>query len=79
MADQQETQRVTRRFACRFATQWRWKTMRFTRGQHSEMAERLDERASRNTDPAKAEKQAAMANTFRLLARRAAKQGAKSG
>jgi len=42
------------------------------------MAERLHERAKQNPDPEKATKQAAMANTFRLLARRAAKQGAKS-
>jgi hypothetical protein len=53
--------------------------MRFTRSQHLEMAERLRERAKKNPDPEKAKKQAAMANTFRLLARRAAKQGAKSG
>jgi hypothetical protein len=44
-----------------------------------EMSERLHERAKKNADPVKAKKQAAMANTFRLLARRAAKQGAKSG
>jgi hypothetical protein len=50
---------------------WRWKTMRFTSDQHTEMAERLHERAKQNPDPE-------MANTFRLLARRAAKQGAKS-
>jgi hypothetical protein len=53
--------------------------MRFTRDQHTEMAERLHERATQNPDREKAKKQAAMANTFRLLARRAAKQGAKSG
>ena len=53
--------------------------MRFISDQHTEMAERLDERAKQNPDPEKAKKQAAMANTFRLLARRAAKQGAKSG
>jgi hypothetical protein len=53
--------------------------MRFNSDQHSKMAERLHERAKQNTDPEKAKKQAAMANTFRLLARRAAKQGAKSG
>jgi hypothetical protein len=35
------------------------------------MAERLQERASKNPDPVKAQKQAAMAITFRLLARRA--------
>jgi hypothetical protein len=45
--------------------------MRFTGDQHSEMAERLQERASKNPDPVKAQKQAAMAITFRLLARRA--------
>jgi hypothetical protein len=45
--------------------------MRFTSDQHSEMAQRLDERANENADPVKAKKQAAMANTFRLLARRA--------
>ncbi|MFY9954977.1 hypothetical protein [Bradyrhizobium sp.] len=44
-----------------------------------EMAKRLHERAKQNPDPEKAKKQAAMANTFRLLARRAAKRGAKSG
>jgi hypothetical protein len=44
-----------------------------------EMSRRLDERAKQNPDLEKAEKQAAMANTFRLLARRVAKQGAKSG
>jgi hypothetical protein len=43
------------------------------------MSRRLDERAKNNPDPEMAKKQAAMANTFRLLARRAAKQGAKSG
>jgi hypothetical protein len=43
------------------------------------MSRRLDERAKKNPDPEKATKQAAMANTFRLLARRAAKRGAKSG
>ena len=53
--------------------------MRLTSDQHTEMAERLDERAKQNPDSEKAKKQAAMANTFRLLARRAAKQGAKSG
>ena len=53
--------------------------MRFTSDQHTEMAERLDERAKQNPDPEKAKKQAAMANTFRLLARRAAKQGREIG
>ncbi|MFY9958806.1 hypothetical protein [Bradyrhizobium sp.] len=44
------------------------------------MAKRLDERAKKSDDPKKVKKIAAMAkNTFRLLARRAAKQGAKSG
>jgi len=43
------------------------------------MEERPHERAKQNPDPERAKKQAAMANTFRLLARRAAKQGAKSG
>jgi hypothetical protein len=49
--------------------------MRFT----SDLAERLHESAKQNPDPEKAKKQAAMANTFRVLARRVAKQGAKSG
>jgi hypothetical protein len=53
--------------------------MRFNSDQHSEMAERLHARAKKNPDPVKAKKQAAMANTFRLVARRAAKEGAKSG
>jgi hypothetical protein len=46
--------------------------MRFTSDQHSEMANRLHERA-KNTDPEKAKKQAAMANVFRALAEKAAK------
>jgi hypothetical protein len=53
--------------------------MRFTRSQHLDMSRRLDERAKKNPDPEKATKQAAMANRFRLLARRAAKRDAKSG
>jgi hypothetical protein len=53
--------------------------MRFSPQSHMEMAKRLDERAKKSDDPKKAKKIAAMANTFRLLARRAAKQGAKSG
>ena len=55
------------------------KMMRYSHDQHMKMAKRLHERAKQNPDPEKAKKQAAMANTFRLLARRAAKQGAKSG
>jgi hypothetical protein len=53
--------------------------MRFTSDQHSEMAKRLQERASKNTDPEKAMRQAALARVFRLLAARAEKQGANSG
>jgi hypothetical protein len=53
--------------------------MRFTSDQQMEMSKRLHERAKKNPDPEKAKKQAVMANTFRLLARRAAKQAAKSG
>ena len=53
--------------------------MRYSHDQHMEMARRLHEHAKQNPDPEKAKKQAAMANTFRLPARRAAKRGAKSG
>ena len=38
------------------------------------MANRLHERASKNTDPEEAKKQSAMANVFRRLAVKAAKQ-----
>jgi hypothetical protein len=52
--------------------------MRFTQSQHLEMSRRLHERAKKNPDPEKAKKQAAMANVFKLLAAKAAKQGAES-
>jgi hypothetical protein len=49
--------------------------MRHFRDQHLEMAQRLHERAQRNSDLKQAKKQAAMARVFRLLAAKAASQG----
>ncbi|MCA1470327.1 hypothetical protein I6F09_20780 [Bradyrhizobium sp. IC3195] len=48
--------------------------MRFKPEQHLEMARRLQARCETQLDPKKAEKQARMANVFRRLAERAAKQ-----
>lgn len=47
--------------------------MRHTAEQHMKMAQHLHERARNNPDPRLAKKQEAMANVFRLLARRAEK------
>ena len=52
--------------------------MRFSHDQHEEMSKRLHERSKAERNPEAAEKQAAMANVFRQLAKRAAKQRAKS-
>ena len=49
--------------------------MRYTSDQYMELSKRLDERAKKNPAPEKAKKQAAMANAFRRLAAKAAKQG----
>jgi hypothetical protein len=49
--------------------------MMFTQRQHLKMASLLEDRAEMNSDSAKAEKQIAMANLFRILAQRAARVG----
>jgi hypothetical protein len=60
-------------------TQWAiWGKMRFSHDQHKEMSKRLHERSKAERNPEAAKKQAAMANVFRQLAEKAAKQGAKS-
>jgi hypothetical protein len=46
--------------------------MLFSQRQHVKMASLLEVRSETNSDPAKAEKQVAMANLFRFLAQRAA-------
>ena len=62
----------------RLATERACRTMRYTSDQYMQMSKRLDECAWKNADPEKAKKQAATANVFRLLAAKAAKQGAES-
>ena len=48
--------------------------MRYPSNQHMEMSKRLDERTKKHSDPKKAKRVAAVANVFRLLAEKAAKQ-----
>jgi hypothetical protein len=51
--------------------------LRFTYNQHIEMSKRLHKRSKAERNPESAKKPAAMANVFRLLATRAAKQVAE--